>query len=127
MLDAYADETYYAEEYLCGRDAVIQAAFPFYARDATQRIRAAACGNIDESNVPDCVKMCCCELAELLYQSEREQCAAKSGAVASESVGGWSQTYVQQTPEAIAARYAAQIPAVIGKWLAGTGLSYSGG
>ena len=31
----YADEEYYKNEYLCGKEAVINAAFDFYARSAT--------------------------------------------------------------------------------------------
>ena len=59
----YADEEYYKNEYLCGKEAVINAAFDFYARSATAEIKRFTGRNVDEDNIPDCVKNCCCELS----------------------------------------------------------------
>lgn len=117
---AYADSTYYAESYLCGRAAVITAAFDFYARKATQEINKYISCNIDEHDIPDAVKNCCCELAEILYSDEK---ASESG-VSSESVGGWSRSY-----ESSEARKTATTQAIcnsVHTWLADTGLLYRG-
>ncbi|WP_418817421.1 hypothetical protein [Pseudoruminococcus massiliensis] len=68
----YADEDFYKNNYLCGKKGVIDTAFSFYARSATQKIKLYTCDNIDESDIPECVKMCCCELAEKLYSYEQQ-------------------------------------------------------
>ena len=61
----YADEKFYTENYLMGRKPVISAGFPFYARQASQVIDQHTFGRLkDAQDVPELVKMCCCELAE---------------------------------------------------------------
>ena len=62
----YADENFYTESYLCGKEAVINTAFDFYSRKASTVIRTFTGNNIDENNIPEYVKMCCCEVAESL-------------------------------------------------------------
>ena len=70
-MTVFADYDFYKKEYLCGKSAVIDtASFDFYARKATQRIKVFTFDNIDESNIPEYVKFCCCEVAELLYKDE---------------------------------------------------------
>ena len=39
VLMNYADENFYTESYLCGKEAVINTAFDFYARKATAHIK----------------------------------------------------------------------------------------
>ena len=59
----YADFDFYTSEYLCGKEAVIDtASFNFYARKATQKIKQYTF-DIVPKDVPQCVKMCCCEVA----------------------------------------------------------------
>ena len=66
-MNAYADAAYYTGTYLSGREQSIPSAqFPYYARDATMRIRQRTYGRVPET-VPEEVKLCCCELAELTY------------------------------------------------------------
>lgn len=118
----YADEEFYKSEYLAGRKAVITTAFPYYARSATQYIKQFTGRNVDENNVPECVKMCCCEIAELIYRDERTE--AENGGISSESVQGWSQSY-ESTETRKTALSSAQ-RACVYKWLSGTGLLFSG-
>lgn len=92
-MTAYADEGYYISEYLCGRKAVIVSAFDYYARSATLLIKAYTGENVDGNNIPESVKLCCCELAELVYNDEKQ--SANSG-ISSASVGDESVSYVSE-------------------------------
>lgn len=117
----FASETDY-KEYLDEHEAVIPAAFSFYARQASQIIKQYTFTNIDENNISAEVKMCCCEIAENLYCSELVD--KKSGGASSEAVAGWSKSY-----ESAESRKNALDKAVrdcIYKWLGDTGLLYSG-
>lgn len=118
----YADEEYYKNEYLCGKEAVINAAFDFYARSATAEIKRFTGRNVDEGNISDCVKNCCCELAELVYTHEKS--AAQSNGKSSESVGGWSVSY--ESKEQSDLNFSNAVSECIYKWLNGTGLLFSG-
>lgn len=118
----YTDETFYNEEYLYGRKAVITTSFPYYARDATQKIKKFTGSNVDEDNIPECVKMCCCELMELTFGYEKM--LEKSGGKSSESVGGWSASY--ESSEQSMQVHEEQVKACVYKWLCGTGLLYRG-
>lgn len=121
-MDAFADSKYYSETYLSGKEAVVDtASFTFYARKATQEIKRYTGQNVDESNLPDCVKMCCCEIAELLYSADH---TAAGNGVTSESVGSWSVNYGTADQNAKALR--GNIRAAIYRWLTGTGLLYLG-
>lgn len=122
-MTAYADENFYTSEYLGGRKAAIDTAFYFYARKATQEIRRFTGSNVEESDIPECVKMCCCEVAELLYKAEASENAAAQG-VSSESVGDQSVSY-----ESTESRHQAlmnNIKSVVYSWLADTGLLFRG-
>ena len=118
----YADEEYYRNEYLCGKEAVITADFDYYARAATCEIKRFTGRNVDEGNVPECVKSCCCELAERIcvYETARSESTGKT----SESVGGWSVSYesTQQVKEA----HVNAVGEIVYKWLSGTGLLFTG-
>ena len=118
----YADEFYYKAEYLCGKEAVIDTAFDFYARSATAKIKQFAGQNIKDGEVPDCVKNCCCELAEMIYSHEKT--TADTSGKTSESVGGWSVSY--ESREQAEAVYNSAVVDCIYKWLSGTGLLFSG-
>ena len=120
---AYADYSFYSTSYLLGRSpTVTQQDFPYYAQQASAVIDSITFGNI-KSDVPDKVRLCCCEIAEQMYANSTSQSAQKAG-VASESVQGWSQSYesTQARQEAAQAAYSASVY----KWLSGTGLLYSG-
>lgn len=119
----YADEAFYKNTYLSGREAVIAAAFPFYAMQASTEIRRYIGVNLpDGQDVPDAVKYCCCELAEMLYRHEKAE--AKSGGIASESVQGWSKSY--ESTESRKAALQSDTKHCIYKWLGDTGLLFRG-
>ena len=123
-MTVYADYKFYTNEYLAGRSAsVTEADFTYYARSASKVIDTYTFGNIDAENVPEEVRMCCCELAEQAYKADTSQAASKQG-VASESVQGWSQSY-ESSEACQRAAQRAQRDCVY-KWLSGTGLLYSG-
>ena len=63
-MKAYASESYYIGVYLCGKEPDISAAFDFYAMQATSLMKQYTLDNVDENDIPEEVKMCCCELAE---------------------------------------------------------------
>lgn len=120
-MNIYADYEFYSKEYLCGKEAVIDAAsFNFYARKATQKIKEYTFSNVPE-NVPEEVKMCCCELAELFYRDENS--SAHKG-IASESVGDVSVSY--ENSENCRQAVSKDIKSVIYTWLADIGLCYRG-
>lgn len=121
-MNNYADEKFYKTAYLSGKEAVVATAFDYYARHASQIINQYAGENIDAENVPECVKMCCCELAELAFRDESSE--AQNGGISSESVQGWSKSF-ESTEARKTALQSAQ-KACIYKWLSGTGLLYAG-
>lgn len=121
-MNNYADESFYKEEYLQGKAAVVTAAFDFYAREASRIIKQYTLDNIDESSVPEEVSMCCCELAELAFRDESSE--AQNGGISSESVQGWSKSF-ESTEARKTALQSAQ-KACVYKWLSGTGLLYRG-
>ncbi len=101
---------------------IIDTAFDFYARQATAEIKRFVGRNLIDDELPDCVKMCCCELAELNYTHEKT--TAEANGKASESVGGWSVSY--ESSEQSKQSYDKSVKACIYKWLSGTGLLYRG-
>lgn len=118
----YTDEEFYTNEYLAGRKAIITTAFPYYARQASQLIKQYTFDNIDENNIPESVKMCCCELAELIFNDERSD--NQNGGISSESVQGWSRSYESTESRKTILRNAQRD--CIYKWLGNSGLLFSG-
>ncbi len=123
-MTVYADEEFYNNEYLCGKEAVIDTAFDFYARKATQKIKEFILDNADEDDIPECVRMCCCEIAELIFSAENVNASTSGAAVLSESVGDYSVSY--ENAENQNRNLKNNIRAAIYSWLAGTGLLYTG-
>lgn len=121
----YADEAFYADGYLLGRAPVISAGFSFYARQASQVIDQYTFGrlkDVKEDDLPEVVRMCCCELAECFCTSEKGRLQA--GGKTSEKIGTYSVTYGDATStEQAAGNRQKQI---ICKWLGNTGLLYQG-
>lgn len=118
---AYADYIFYTEEYLHGREAVIEAAsFDFFAFKATYVIKQYTLDNIPD-NIPECVKMCCCEVAELLYRYDDD---SSSYGISSESVGDISRSY-ENTSEYIN-NLNRNIKNCISMYLGGAGFLYRG-
>lgn len=115
----YTDYAYYTDTY---RGTVLDAAsFDAYTNKATQVIKLHTFNRIQDSNIPDEARMCCCELAELIYNHEN----MKTGSgVTSEKVGNYSVTYASQ--KELEETYNHFLNSVINKWLALTGLLYRG-
>lgn len=119
----YADYTYYTGTYLAGRSAAIAAAdFPFFARQASAEIDRYTFGSVPD-DIPEEVKLCCCELAEFLH-AENGAAHSTAEGVASESVQGWTVTL--ESSAARTAAHKASVRECIYKYLSRTGLLYSG-
>lgn len=119
----YADESFYKEKYLLGRKPVISVGFPFYARQASQVIDQYTFGRLTEPvEVPEAVRMCCCELAEAEYNREKQK--KESGGKTSERIGTYSVSFGTAQESAQAA--STEQHSIIMKWLADTGLCYQG-
>ena len=123
-MTVYADYDFYEREYLSGKAAVVPAEqFAHYARKASSCITQYTFGALDkDAETPECVKSCCCELAELFYQHENSPAAH---GVVSEKVGDLSMSY--ETAEAARQALPHEIRAVIVSWLAAGGLLFRGG
>lgn len=123
-MTVYADHEFYTNEYLAGKSAAVTAAdFAYYARQASAVIDRYTHGNINNEDIPEQVKYCCCELAELMHSAETSKAAQKAG-ISSESVQGWSQSYESSESRRNALRSSQR--ECIYKWLSNTGLLYSG-
>lgn len=120
-MTVYADENFYKTKYLCGRKAVIDTAFNFYGRKATQIINNYCGENVDVEIAEDKIKLCCCELAELLYNNE--QSGSQCG-ILSETVGDMSVSY--ENTEITKQILQKNIKSVVYSYLADTGLLYRG-
>lgn len=121
----YADETFYKEKYLLGRKPVISTGFLFYARRASQTIDQYTFVRLKdtaEADIPEEVKMCCCELAEAEFRSEKQK--KDSGGKTSEKIGTYSVTFGSASESSNAA--ANERRSIVMKWLAQTGLCYQG-
>ena len=116
-MTVYADQTFYTEQYLQGRSAKISDAdFPYFAMQASAQINRFLGGAVLGDAIPEEVRLCCCEVAELLYTGETSEASKKAG-LASESVQGWSQSYESSESRSSAQNNA--IDAVLHKWLDG--------
>lgn len=119
----YADESFYKEKYLLGRKPVISVGFPFYARQASQIIDQYTFGRLEDvTDVPEAVRMCCCELAEAEYGREKQK--KESGGKTSERISTYSVSFgtAQESSQAAAAEQ----HSIVMKWLGDTGLCYQG-
>ena len=119
----YADENFYTQSYLCGKEAVITTAFDFYSRKASTVIRTFTGNNIDENNIPECVRMCCCELAEMLFRYEKLLNGNTTG-MTSQHIGDLSVNY--ESAENLRKSQSDAIRQTVYRWLSGTGLLYRG-
>ena len=116
------DYEFYSKNFLAGRGAVIDSAsFPFWERKASNEVRKYTFGNINETKpIPEDVKLCVCEVAEILFKNEKE---GRTDGVLSEKVGEYSVTYANKdSAEALNSK----IAQTIRTWLLPTGLMYCG-
>ena len=121
-MNVYADEKFYKEVYLCGKNAVITSDYEYFFREASLLTDRYTHGKIDPENVPQSVKMCCCELSESIFSEEN--ILSKNNGISSESVGGWSRSYTSKSE--ILTNFKSEQKYIIYRWLADTGLLYRG-
>lgn len=120
----YVDYDDYINVYLNGRDVLIpSAAFGYYSLKATNEIRSRVYGDIIV--IDDDVKNCACEVAEYIYNLEKNVNSTSANAVkgiSSESVGGYSVSYgTSVATEYSIENRAANISEIIMKWLGNKG------
>lgn len=119
----YADEEFYKSKYLLGRKPVIRTGFPFYARQASQVIDWYTFGRLTaQTETPEEVQMCCCELAEAVYRHEKAE--KDSSGKTSEKNGTYSVSY--GSAQEMGAAAAGKERQIVMKWLEHTGLCYQG-
>lgn len=120
----YADSNFYTKEYLEGRDSVIElSCITSYLRKAQMFVKTFTFDNIDEnSEIPYEVKMCICEIADIMYNEAQRETAV--GGAVSESVEGWSKTY--ENSEEHKAAVNTKLKDCLVLWLSNTGLLYCG-
>lgn len=123
-MNPYADATFYSQEYLEGRQAVIEPnCLLSYLRKAQRVLKTFTFDNIDESTaIPYEVKMCVCEIAEILFRDDKRD--IDRGGVTSESVVGWSKSY--ENSEQTEKKKQQKIKECVYLWLSDTGLLYCG-
>lgn len=120
----YADTKFYTNEYLEGRRAVLEpSCITSYLRKAQRVLKAFTFDNIDESAaIPYEVKMCVCEIAEILFREDQRD--IDRGGVISESVVGWTKHY--ESSEQAEIKKQKRIRECVYTWLSDTGLLYCG-
>ena len=125
-MNIYADYVYYKDEY--GGSVLYDAdnsnnAFVKEFREASVIIDQNTFDRVSSlDSVPEEVKNCCCELAEVVAQ--KEKALKQSSGKTSESVQGWSVSF--QSRDDIIKEFKTQVRETIFKWLYNTGLLYAG-
>lgn len=125
MVKTYADWEFYKTEYRAETDPAISVSdFSYYAMLATTKIRFRTNGNIKESEeIPEEVRMCCCEIAERLYELDKAK--GENGLILqSYSNDGDSGTF--KTDDVTTKAVETAVDKIIRNWLAGTGLLFCG-
>lgn len=119
----YADEGFYTDRYLLGRKPVISAGFDFYSRQASQVIDRYTFGRLKQmTTIPETVRLCCCELAEVEFSREKQK--RDSSGKTSEKIGTYSVNFASSGESDSA--YAREQEAIVMKRLGDTGLCYRG-
>ncbi len=122
-MEIYADNDFYTDEYLQGRNPTISAGFNYYARNASKIIDLYTFGRLEGvGDIPKDVKFCCCELAELIFENETQ--SRDTGNKTSERIGSYSVSFSSKADSEDAFK-SKQYDIVI-KWLGNTGLCYRG-
>jgi hypothetical protein len=112
----WVDAFFYENSYLLGRSPVIPLTeFPFWAKQAHQTVNWRRV-EFDETAIPDYLRDCICEAAELLYQAGQ---APKPGQVIAETnfSTSWKAAEAKQGYDV-----SAEVRRVIYKHLSGTEL-----
>lgn len=121
----YTDLYFYQNQYnngRCNNEGVISR-FTYYATKATSFIKMYTWDNVDENDIPGCVKMCCCELMDMM-DAAHQQASEIDANVTSESVGGWSRSFSSASDRE--QQLQSSMKNTVYSWLSGTGLLYRG-
>lgn len=120
----YADAEFYTNTYLEGRNSVIEPnCINSFLRKAQMLVKTFTLDNVDEdSEIPYELKMCICEIAEIMYREAQREITV--GGVSSESVEGWSKHY--ESSEQHKAAVNSKVKECLYTWLGNTGLLYRG-
>ncbi len=118
----YADTDFYTITYCEYNEPIIPIElFGLYAKKASASINRYTFGNIGEE-VPEAVKLCCCDLAEALYNIDSR---VSGSGVTSEKVGDVTVNY--ESGELRRQNLPKTVRSIIYSWLADTGLLHRGG
>ena len=125
----YVDNSYYVNNYLQGREAVIPStSFNFYGMKATNEIRNRIFNVV--IIIDQDVKNCACEIAEFLYEEDMAKKSVMKNnekGVSSESVGEYSVSYSTSTSDEYSAKNReVRISTIMRNWLGHKGLMNRG-
>lgn len=129
---AYADYSYYEADYLLEKKPVIpEDDFPFWEKRARREVDNYTYNRITTmETVPDIVKDCVCELAELLYRADSLDTmnleSGAAGPLASYSNDGQSGSFDTSQSVFTAEGRRTEIVRIIRTYLLNTGLLYKG-
>lgn len=129
----YTDYQYYVTQYLLGRTQdILETEFPFWEKQAAKEIDKYTQGRLRASggDIPEEVKECTCEIAELLYTANSlSEGAVKQGAaglLTSYSNDGESGSFDLSSSAYTEEGKRRKIREIIRSGLAHTGLLYAG-
>ena len=125
----YADYNYYTSKYLAGHvPSVKEDDWTYYARQAGTYMDSCTFGRIDTGNIPEPVRLCACELAEILCRSDSGVQEGASGPMTSYSNDGQSASFAVD-PNNVYTQEGKRkaMNAIIHRYLANTGMLYAGG
>lgn len=125
----YAEYRFYEEQYLAGHAGTVKEKdWMYYARKAGQYIDKCTGSRIDKDVVPESVRLCVCELAELLAKTDAAQQKGMSGPVSSYANDGQSASFItdQNSIYTETGRNRAMLK-IVRDYLGDTGMLYRGG
>ena len=121
----YADKNFYLDQYLSGKEPTIPIdEIEYWLAQASRKINRRAFGKTDAlQEVPDEVKMCCCAVAEKLYQFES---AKSENGMVLQIYGNDGDTSTYKTTDMSELAISGKVLEIIEEWLMPTGLLYCG-
>lgn len=124
-MKSYADIEFYKDSYLLGRAPKIpDAEFPYWVMCASGEIRQRTFGRVDAmEDIPEEVRMCCCEIAEKLYLMES---AKDENGMVLQSFSNDGESGTFKTDDMSEAGIRRGVSRCIRRWLIHTGLMYCG-
>ena len=125
----YADYNYYTSKYLAGHvPAVKEDDWTYYARQAGTYMDNCTFGRIDTGNIPESVRLCACELTEILCRSESGLQNGASGPMTAYANDGQSASFAVDSNNVYTQEGKRKaMNTIIHRYLANTGMLYAGG